>query len=274
MRSVFLAFRDTQRPRAPGERGQRGPTTRTTVYNVSPSSFFFLGLNTQWFATCSSSAASRHANLTADFLQLWSNLAGVLSREASRASSSSADNLRVDDTNDILDVPLSKSKACDDATQANARAGKMRVFAKIDVQHQSLASLNEHLDLLRLRIPHQRFSIDDEGCERHSAYLEKGKLFLHILLQEVGVTLLLFVQHFINTNSATGSLGGITWVDTPLVVPRALVPSSTSSRPSTAAWKFRLRSVTDEDALAGVVDAQPCVDWIQEVLKEQSIHGE
>ncbi|UKZ94075.1 uncharacterized protein TrAFT101_008968 [Trichoderma asperellum] len=66
----------------------------------------------------------------------------------------------------------------------------MRVFAKIDVQHQSLASLNEHLDLLRLRIPHQRFSIDDEGCERHSAYLEKGKLFLHILLQEVGVTLL------------------------------------------------------------------------------------
>lgn len=46
------------------------------------------------------------------------------------------------------------------------------------------------------------------------------------------------------------------------------MPSSTSSRPSTAAWKFRLRSVTDEDALAGVVDAQPCVDWIQEVLKE------
>lgn len=83
------------------------------------------------------------------------------------------------------------NKACDDATQAGVGAGNMKICAKINVQHQGLASFNNHLDLHFLCISITSIALI-KRVQEIIGVPRKGKLFLHDALQAFVAALLVF----------------------------------------------------------------------------------
>lgn len=164
-------------------------------------------------------AAGGHAELTADLLQLLAHLVQLLGRERTGAD---AGGVGLDDTNGLPDLAGVEVKAGENSTEASVGGGDEGVSAVVDVQHESVGALDEHLNVALDRALNQRNLVNDVGLQALAVLVEALDLVLGVVLENVAVALLVtvgkvaqllvetgFVEDVGDTDTAASGLGGV-----------------------------------------------------------------
>lgn len=141
------------------------------------------------------------------------------------------------------------------------------VCAIVNVQHQRVRALNEHLDIALDSALNEGNLVNDIRLQALTVGVEAGDLILDIVLEQVAITLLeaigkvaellveaLLVEDIGNADTAAGSLCGVCWANA--LAGRANVGISKfhllKAVNLTVEVKINVAAVADEDAVLGL----------------------
>jgi hypothetical protein len=164
-------------------------------------------------------AAGGHTELATDLLQFLAELVQLLGRERTRAD---AGGVGLDDTDGLPDLAGVEVQAGKNATETGVGRGDEWVSAVVNVQHESVGALDEHLNVALDGALDQRNLVNDVGLEALAVAVETLDLVLGVVLENVAVALLVavgevaqllveagLVEDVRDTDTAASGLGGV-----------------------------------------------------------------
>lgn len=134
----------------------------------------------------SSSSTSGDTELGTNLLEVLSDVVELLGRERSGSDSGG---VSLDNTVDVSDGGGGHTEAGADTSNAGVGGGDVRVGSKVEIQHQSVGSLNEDSLVGLESLVHEGDGVDHEGSQIVGELLVSQNLLLNVVLK-VAVSLL------------------------------------------------------------------------------------
>lgn len=213
--------------------------------------------------TATAAASSGDTDLAADGLKLLANLVDLLGGEWAATNSGL---VSLDDTDNFLQLEGREGETGKDTTNASVGRSNHGVSAPVNVESQSVGSLDEHGSVVLLRVLDQRNLVNDKLCQARAPFVVSLDLSLDIVLEQVAVALLvggghgpelvvheLLVEDFSNSDTGASGLGLVARADTLLggadgALAELNLLEAVDER---VQLEQRVSAVADEDAVLG-----------------------
>lgn len=179
--------------------------------------------NDQIEPTASSSAAGGDTKLATNRLHLLADLVDLLGGEGTAANSAL---VGLDHTNNLLELEGGNGKTGEDTTDTRVGRGDHGVGAPVNVQQQSVGTLDEHGGVVLLGALDKGNLINDKLGKARTPLIILLDLGLDVVLQQVTVALLvgrshgpqlvvhvLLVEDLANADTRAGGLVLVAWAD-------------------------------------------------------------
>ncbi|KAH3669991.1 hypothetical protein OGATHE_002804 [Ogataea polymorpha] len=157
-------------------------------------------------------------------------LADLVQLFGSKWSFTDSGGVSLNHTVNVLDALRRNTKSCQDTSDAGIGRCHIRIGSKINVQHQSVCTLDKDLFLFFQSLVHELDRVHHEGLDLFTQILVFGNLRFDIKVElaisfetsihkssqssfELVPRIWLVTNKMVNSNTRSGHFGGISWPD-------------------------------------------------------------